>query len=152
MTFKKHLLFVTAILAVSAFTPPAMADGDGEIKYRKSVMSSIGGHMGSMAAILKGASANGANFAVHTQGMAELSKIAGSIFPEGSDFGETEALPAIWEKPADFAGAVKMFQGAAANLNTAAMSGDMAASGAAFGELGKACKNCHENFREKKKQ
>lgn len=151
MTFKKHLLFVTAVLAVSAFTPPAMADGESEIKYRKAVMSSIGGHMGAMVGILKGGTVNTANFAVHAQGMAELSKIAATVFPEGSDFGETAALPAIWEKPAEFATAVKMFEEAAAKLNMAAMSGDMAASGAAFGELGKACKNCHENFREKKK-
>lgn len=151
MIFKKHLLFVTAVLAVGALTPPAMADGDGEIKYRKAVMSSIGGHMGAMVGILKGGTSNTANFALHAQGMAELSKIAGSIFPEGSDFGETSALPAVWEKPAEFAQAVKMFEEAAAKLNSAAQSGDMAMSATAFGDLGKACKNCHETFREKKK-
>jgi len=152
MTMKRSILAACAALAVVSFTAPAMADEAGEIKYRKSVMRSIGGHMGAIVGILKGQTGNAANLATHTQGMADLAKIAGSIFPEGSDFGETEALPAIWDKPDEFAKAVKMLQDASANLNTAAQSGDMAATGAAFGGLGKACKNCHENFREKKKQ
>ncbi len=150
MTLKKHILFTLAVLTVTALTAPAMADEAGEIKYRKAVMRSIGGHMGAIVGIIKSSTGNAANFAVHTQGMAHLSKIVGSIFPKGSDFGETEALPAVWEKPAEFAKAVKMLEEAAAKLNTAALSGDMAKSGAAFGDLGKACKNCHENFREKK--
>jgi cytochrome c556 len=150
MSFKKTTLIACAALAAVSITAPALADGGGEIKYRKAVMKSIGGHMGAMAGILKSETANKANLAVHAQGMAALSNIAGSVFPKGSDFGETEALPVIWEKPDEFAKAAKMFQGAAANLEKASMSGDMAQFGQAFGELGKTCKNCHENFREKK--
>ncbi|HEY9080967.1 cytochrome c [Magnetovibrio sp.] len=151
MMMKRTTLFACAALAAISFTAPAMADDAGEIKYRKSVMKSIGGHMGSIAGIFKAETGNQTNLAVHTQGMAALATITGSVFPKGSDFGETGALPVIWEKPDDFAKAVKMFESAAANMNAAAMSGDMAAAGAAFGELGKSCKNCHENFREKKK-
>jgi len=152
MMMKRSTLFACAALAAVSFTAPAMADEAGEIKYRQGVMKSIGGHMGAIAGIFKGETGNQPNLATHTQGMLALSGITGSIFPQGSDFGETEALPAVWEKPGEFSKAVKMFQDAAANLNSAAMSGDMAATGAAFGGLGKTCKNCHENFREKKKQ
>jgi len=152
MTFKRSALIACAALAAVSFTAPAMADDAGEIKYRKSVMQSIGGHMGAIAGIFKAETGNSTNLGVHTQGIADLAKITASIFPAGSDFGETGALPIIWEKPDEFAMAVKMFEDAAANLNSAAMSGDMAATGAAFGGLGKTCKNCHENFREKKKQ
>jgi len=151
MTLQKLALVACAAVVGISFTAPAMADADGEIKYRKSVMKSVGGHVGAIVTILKSQTGNTANLAAHTQGLVALSGIAGSIFPEGSDFGETEALPAVWEKPAKFAKAVKMFQDAATNLNTTVRSGDMAATGAAFGELGKSCKNCHENFREKKK-
>lgn len=151
MTLTKLTLVACAAVVGISFTAPAMADSDGEIRYRQSVMKAIGGHMGAIVAILKGQTGNAGNLAAHTQGMADLSKVTGSIFPEGSDFGETTALPAIWEKPDEFAKAVKMFQDAAAGMNTAAMSGDMAAAGAAFGGLGKSCKNCHETFREKKK-
>ena len=150
MMMKRSTLVACAVLAAVSFTAPAMADDAGEIKYRKAVMKSIGGHMGAIAGIFKAQTGNSTNLGVHTQGMADLAKIAGSVFPAGSDFGETGALPAVWDKPDEFAMAVKMFEDAAAKLNSAAMSGDMAATGAAFGGVGKSCKNCHENFREKK--
>jgi len=150
MTFKTATLFACAALTAVAFTTPGYADDAGEIKYRQSVMKSIGGHMGAIVGILKGQTINKEHLAVHTQGIAELSKIVGHIFPKGSDFGETEALPAIWEKPDDFSKAVKMLQDAAGEMNEAGMSGDLGMVGQALGGLGKACKNCHENFREKK--
>ena len=148
MTFQKSILAATVALTAMAFTLPAMADG--EIKYRQAVMKSVGGHMSAIAGIIKKGTANRANLATHAQGMADLAGIASTIFPEGSDFGETQALPAIWEKPEDFKKAMKMFEDAAAAFNMAAKSDDMAQIGPAFGALGKTCKNCHENFREKK--
>lgn len=157
MRLKTTTLVACAAIAAVSFTAPAFADNhgggnpDGEIKYRKAVMKAIGGHMGGIVGIVKKETGNKANLMVHAQGMAALSNITGSIFPEGSDFGETGTLPAVWEKPTEFANAVKMFQDAAAGLEQAAQSGDMAKIGPAFGELGKSCKNCHENFREKKK-
>jgi len=115
------------------------------------VMKSVGGAMGGMAAVVKGeAAAEHAVPLAHT--MYEVSKVVPHIFPEGSDFGETEALPVIWEKPADFKLAVAAFQAAALNLSKVSHGGDMQAFGQAFGQLGKACKGCHENFRKKKKQ
>jgi len=150
MTFKRSALIACAALAAMSFTAPAMADEAGEIKYRKAVMKSIGGHMGAIAGIFKAETGNQTNLGVHTQGMADLANITASVFPAGSDFGETGALPAVWDKPDEFAMAVKMFADAAAKLNSTTKSGDMAAAGAAFGGLAKTCKNCHENFREKK--
>jgi len=136
-----------AILGVS-LSGPALADGH-QIKFRKSIMTSIGGTMGGLVAVLK-KQASAEYAAPLASNMNALAKIAGGIFPEGSDFGETRALPAIWEKPADFKKAVAAFQMAAANLSKVADSGDMSSFGAAFGALGKACKGCHETFREKR--
>lgn len=147
---------VATFLAVSVFSIETTATAqdavtEGAIKYRKSVMKAVGGNMGAIVGIIKG-SGDMADLGLHTKQMAELSMIAGKLFPEGSDFGETTALPVIWEKPDDFAMAIKQFQTAAAGINSAAASGDMAATGAALNELGKSCKNCHENFREKKEK
>ncbi|MEG3620270.1 cytochrome c [Magnetovibrio sp. PR-2] len=146
----KSAALALCLVSVTAVSTPALADEAGEIKYRKAVMKSIGGHMGAIVGILKGQTGNKANLAAHGRGLAELASITRSVFPAGSDFGETEALPAVWEKPAEFAKAVSMFEAAAKGMETATMSGDMAAVGAALGKLGGACKNCHENFREKK--
>ena len=149
--FKKTTLGAcAALLAVSFAVPAALASDEGEIKYRKSVMKAVGGHMGAIGGIMKQETANAANLQVHTDGMLQLANITASLFPAGSDFGETTVLPVIWEKPDDFAAAVKQFQDAAQKMADAGKSGDMALVGAAMGDLGKSCKNCHENFREKK--
>ena len=146
----KSAALALCLVSVTAVGTPALADEAGEIKYRQAVMKSIGGHMGAIVGILKGQTGNKANLAAHGRGMADMAGITGSIFPAGSDFGETEALPAVWEKPDEFAKAVSMFQTAAKEMETASASGDMDAVGAALGKLGGSCKNCHENFREKK--
>lgn len=141
-----------ALSALSMTASVASASDEGEIKYRKSVMKSIGGHMGGIVGIMKQETGNAAHLKMHTASMVTLSGVAGDLFPAGSDFGDTTVLPLVWEKPDDFAKAVQQFQDAAKGIDDAAASGDMAAVGAAMGELGKSCKNCHENFREKKKQ
>ena len=65
----------------------------------------------------------------------------------GPEAGKTRALPEIWSKPTEFKAAMQLYSDAAPKLQTAADSGDAAAIKTAFGEVGKACKNCHDNFR-----
>ena len=70
-------------------------------------------------------------------------------FPAGTgpEAGKTQALADIWAKPDEFKAAMKMFSDAAPKLNAAANAGDVAAIKTAFGDVGKACKNCHDQFR-----
>jgi cytochrome c556 len=73
-------------------------------------------------------------------------------FPAGSgpqDSVDTDALATIWEQPDEFQKAAARLVDAAATLNTAAQSGDLAAVRGAVPGLGGACKNCHDRFREK---
>jgi cytochrome c556 len=72
-------------------------------------------------------------------------------FPAGTgpEAGKTQALADIWAKPAQFKAAMKMFSEAAPKLNAAASAGDVAAIKTAFGDVGKSCKNCHDQFRAK---
>jgi len=73
-------------------------------------------------------------------------------FPVGTAQGmgvKTGALPAIWAKPAEFKTAAGNFATAAAALDAAAKSGDMARVGAAARALGGTCKGCHDSFRGK---
>lgn len=72
-------------------------------------------------------------------------------FPAGTgpEAGKTQALADIWAKPAEFKAAMKLFSEAAPKLHAAANAGDVAAIKTAFGEVGKACKNCHDQFRAK---
>lgn len=73
-------------------------------------------------------------------------------FPAGSspkDGVKTDALATIWEQPDEFGKAAARFTEAAAALDAAAQSGDVAAVRGATGPLGASCKGCHERFREK---
>lgn len=72
-------------------------------------------------------------------------------FPAGTgpEAGKTQALADIWAKPAEFQAAMKMFSEAAPKLHAAANTGDVAAIKTAFGDVGKSCKNCHQQFRAK---
>lgn len=77
----------------------------------------------------------------------------GTWFPAGtgpSSGVKTEALDTIWTDAAGFEAAVAKFQAEAANITTAAATGDAAAIGAAIPALGGACKNCHDTYRLKK--
>ncbi len=74
-----------------------------------------------------------------------------SWFPEGSgpEAGvETEALPAIWTDAEGFAAATAEFETAVATLVAAGASADGDAIKTAFGNVGKTCGSCHDNYRE----
>jgi cytochrome c556 len=81
--------------------------------------------------------------------IADLSRKASGWFPAGTgpEVGKTGAKPAIWQNPQDFATKLHDFQAAAAAFNTAAMSGDVNAIKAKYGDLGQTCKACHDKYR-----
>jgi len=87
---------------------------------------------------------------------AAMAKVAPEVsgwFPPGTgpETGKTHAKPEIWQKPDDFAAKIRGFQAAAQKLNTAAQGDNVAAMKAAFGDLGKSCKACHDPYRRPKK-
>ena len=85
--------------------------------------------------------------------MNKLAKAAGGWFPAGTgpDLGKTGAKPEIWQKPEDFAAKLKAFQTAAAALNKAAQGGNAGSTTAAYADLGKSCKGCHDSYRKEMK-
>lgn len=140
----KSIVSVVITLLVSTMV---FADGEAEFKYREGVMRTVGGHMSSMVGIIRG-NVHFDNFEFHASGMADLAEIVPNVFPEGSGIAKSEALPAIWENPDDFKAALDKFVKAANGIATAAESGEMSEIGPAMNVLGKACKGCHDNFRE----
>ena len=94
-------------------------------------------------------SPNLAKIKTAAQVIKEASVDQGRWFPAGTgpEAGKTRALPVIWEKPEDFKAAQKVFSEAAPKLLSAADAGDVDAVKSTYGELGKACKNCHDTFR-----
>jgi cytochrome c556 len=70
-----------------------------------------------------------------------------ALYPPGSGTGPTRALPAIWSDPAGFEAARVSILTALATLRSAAASGDLAATTAAFGQVGASCAACHRAYR-----
>ena len=71
-------------------------------------------------------------------------------FPPGTDQGApTKAKPEIWTDSAKFKEAADRLQAETPKLVAAAKTGDMNQIKPAFTSVGKACDNCHDNFRNK---
>ena len=136
-------LLVLSCLGVGQF---ALADGEVEAKYRESVMESSGGHLSSMATILKN-QVHMDDIVMHARGLAGLADIAPEIFPEGSNSEKSKALAAVWENPAEFSKAMDRFIDAAEGMALAAATEDMSEIGPAIQALGGSCKGCHDDFK-----
>ncbi len=72
-----------------------------------------------------------------------------ALFPEGTDKGDTEASPKIWEDMAGFQAKVDKFKTDAAAALAAAPA-DLDALKVEFGKVAANCGGCHETFRIKK--
>jgi cytochrome c556 len=141
-----RLMMLVAVAAI-ATTPLLAAD---PIKAREEIMEANGKAAKAGGAMLKGEvpfDAAKANEVLAT--FAAGAKPFGKHFPKGSDQGKTEAAPAIWEKPADWAAALAKFEkdSAAAAAMKPATQADF---GKAFMMVMGNCKSCHESFRVKK--
>jgi cytochrome c556 len=136
-------------LALTFAAGPGLAEEpENYIKYRQLMMKAIGGHMGAASQILRGLVAPEGDLQVHAQSLAALTTNIPRLFPEGSDFGETEALPAIWDDRAKFEEAAEAAKTATSAFAEAVAGGDMETIAAAHREVGKSCKGCHESFRK----
>jgi cytochrome c556 len=72
-----------------------------------------------------------------------------SLFPAGSDKGETKAAPAIWSDNSGFQKAAANLAEAAGKLAASAKAGDATAAAADFKAVGEACGACHKEYRLK---
>jgi len=141
----KQFLNGVLVLVCLGFGQFALADGEVEVQYRQAVMKSIGGHMASMATILKN-QVHMEDLVLHAKGLAGLADIAPEIFPEGSNTGKSKALPAVWENPEEFSEAMQRMIDAAEGMASAAATEDMSEIGPAIQALGGSCKGCHDDF------
>lgn len=134
----------TALPAAAQFAKPEDA-----IKYRKAGMTMMSVHLGRVAAMANGRVPFDAKAAAENAEIATaLSKLPYAGFIAGTDKGETRAKPEIWSEPDKFRAAASRMQDEMVKLNTAAKGGNLDAIKAAAGEVGKACKGCHDEYRK----
>lgn len=142
-----------AILAASALPVLAYAQAKPEqqIEYRQSAMTVTARSVGVLAAMAKGDMPFNKEVAQrHATLIASLSDLpltAGAYGP-GTDKGApTKADPKVWSEADKFKAAYEKFAMAARALPAAAA--DQKSLQAALGDLGKTCKGCHDDFRQK---
>jgi len=124
-------------------------EAEDAIKYRQGVFNAVKWHFGTMGEVVKGKQDyNADDFARRAEIVAQLSKLPLEGFVAGSYTGDTAALPAIEENRDKFEAGMSMLAEKADALAVAAKTGDMDQIRPAFGEVGKTCKGCHDNFKE----
>lgn len=144
----QSFMLLPALVFVSLCS--AADEAEDVIKYRKSVMSAVGGHMSAAALIVQGKASYGADLEEHAQALATILAKVEKLFPEGSDFGDTRAKDTVWSKPEDFKKVTARAGDAAADFLKTVQAGNKDDLPAKLESLGDSCKACHKDFRLKK--
>jgi len=148
---------VVAILAVAAaavtLAAPASAQfakPEDAVKYRQSAMFIMGQNFGRIGAMVNGkAPYDPAAAEASANIVAEMAKLPWPGFAPNTDKLSEKAKSEIWSEPAKFKKASEHLQEEAPKLASAAKAHNLDTLKAAFGETGKACKGCHDDFRNK---
>jgi cytochrome c556 len=126
-------------------------DAPSLVKYRQSVMKSIGAHMSAMSLVVKKKVTRRSDLAAHAEAIHALSGGIPALFPKGTDAAEvaTAALPAVWREPEKFAAHARALERESARLAGLARKSDAAGFDAQFAKVGDTCNACHKTFRER---
>lgn len=132
-------------VAIALASGTAFAQGDAVVE-RRAGLKRMGEHMQAMKAV------------VDSRG--PVHPLAGTVddmiawyrtmprrFPDGSDRGDTKALPAIWTEREKFETINGNMVDQLQALRTVAASGDSAAFAAAYAQTGQTCGTCHRPYR-----
>jgi len=142
------ILFASVcLMAGTAFA----AEPEDIIKYRQNVMKSQGAHLAAVAAIIQGKVDYKNQLGDHVKALQATTKDIPSLFPKDSDFGETKALDAVWQKNADFQKLAKDTQQKTGALAKAVAANDSKNYGARFKDVADSCKACHKDYRKEEK-
>jgi cytochrome c556 len=147
----RFLAAAALCLAVAAPAQAQFAKPEDAIKYRKGAFTVMGAHFGRLGAMAQGKAPFDAKAAAENAAIVVyMAKLPFAGFVEGSDKGETRAKPEIWKERAKFDEAAKNMQEATAKLAAATAGGNITLDQlkAAFGDTGKTCKACHDNYRK----
>jgi len=150
MKTAKIATLAALILPATAMVATAAAPRDA-IKQRHKNFEAMGKAMKGTMDEFKLPAPNPAKIRANADALAAAALKVEAGFPAGTgpESGlKTEALPAIWQKPADFKAASDKLVAATRGFQAAAATGDLARMQAAVGTVGGTCKGCHDSFRK----
>jgi cytochrome c556 len=149
-----HRPLIAAALATSLCAPVAAQSNDAAeaaVKARQSLMTLIAYNLGPMAQMAQGRVDYDAETAqAAADNLYTLTRHSQERFwPEGTAHGTfdgTAARPEIWQNLEEFSNRYTALQDAAATMQDAAGDGLQSLQGA-LGDVGGACRSCHDDFR-----
>ncbi len=149
---KKVLQSLCAVVGFAAAVPAQaqFAKPEDAIRYRQSAYVLMGNHMGRINAQLKADKPDMAAIQRSAAIIDFASTLPGEGYIAGSETGgtpPTRAKPEIFKDPKVKEIGGKMRE-EVVKLNAVAKAGDIVAIRAQFGEVGKSCKACHDNYRK----
>lgn len=149
---KKSLLAAVVIVALGAVGGTALAQVKPEtlVKQRQSAMTLIGKYFGPLGGMAQGkVPYNPSIVQRNAEYLHALSQMPWDGFDPSTKGEKSRALPALFEQPGKVKEAVDRLQSEVGKLQQVSKGGDEGAIKAQIGAVGKACANCHDNFREK---
>lgn len=147
---RKMICGIAAVVMLGGTTLAVNAHPTAEdaYDYRKSVMTSLRGHIGAASMIVRGLIADNGYLLHHADGLANGVAEVHRLFQEGSVIEGSEALPSIWDEPEKFAAAIEKSVTATTEFRKiVAAGGDKEAISMAFRNVGMSCRGCHDDFR-----
>ncbi len=152
----RSLISIALAGAVGAFSAIAVAAADtapdNAIKYRKAVMGVVGANMNGVVMIAKGEVEHKDAIAAHARMLAEAAKLSPPAFRQNTDGKgkeKTTSKAKVWDDWADFEKGLRAFAEESEKLASLAESGDMDGLRDQIGKVGKTCKSCHDDYRDK---
>jgi cytochrome c556 len=148
---------VLAIAASTLLAAPALAQSQKAqptkaeriIRYRQSALYLLGWNIGPVGAMVKGEIPFDAKAVeLRASRLAEIAPMILEGFPADSQTGApTKAKPEIWQNMDDFRAKAADLERATAKFAQTAKSGDPKQVAAGLGEVGGACKACHDKYK-----
>ncbi|MCY4256541.1 MAG: cytochrome c [Gammaproteobacteria bacterium] len=135
-------------LGAAMLMAAASADMGNLIDYRKDVMLSMAAHLSALTGLLADEmDFDQSHIEAQATSLGLNAQLISTLFPPGSNAGETAALPAIWQRPEQFLARAEAAEREGRNLVAAAEAGDREFMVQSLKRLADACRNCHRAFR-----
>lgn len=147
----KIRILLSAIAAAAIALPAAAqyAKPEDAVKTRQAAFTIMSNQMGRINAQLKSGKPDTAAIAAAATTLTAVDHLPWDAFGAGTDaVSSNRGKPEIWQQQAKFKQLGDDLIHAADKLATASKGSDIKAIQAAFGETGKTCKTCHDQFRK----
>ena len=148
---RKIALGLSATLALVALGAGAAGPSPEDVvEYRQSMMLGLGWNVGAMGAMVKGdVPWDQKKFAFLAARAAALAPMSREGFTPDTAKAKSHAKPALWENLPDFDKRTDELNAGTKKLAEVAQGGDEGSTKKQFGETVKACKGCHDKYKEK---